>query len=451
MAGKDKHRRFGWVRELPSGRFQASYLGPDGRRRYAPNTFARKGEAEQFLSLIEAQMLQGQWIDPERAKVKLVDYAAKWIKERSGLRPRTVELYRRLLRRHIEPHFGSTSVGDITSGMVREWRTTLLDGGVSASVTAKAYRLLRAVLMTAAEDDRMIPRNPCRIKGAGDETPDERPVLTVAQVIELAELVGRRPVGNIRKLATGEFRLRYKIPDGDAQTFPDTFETRAAAERMLWSVANDGHAQISLDDRFRALVLLATFASLRWGEAIALRRQDINLQAQTVTVRRQYLELDSGDLVIGPPKSRAGSRTVVFPANIVPMIRLHLDDHVGSDPSALAFTGAGGGVLRRGNFRRASHWAEAVAALGLPGLHFHDLRHTGNTFAAQSGASLRDLMDRMGHDSVRAAMIYQHGTSEAGKAIADAINNKIQATEDRDKDERDDGDEGLDGVLIPVA
>lgn len=70
--------------------------------------------------------------------------------------------------------------------MVRDWRATLLGRGVSVSATAKAYRLLRAVLMTATED-RVIPRNPCRIRGGGDEEPEERPVLTVAQVFDLAD------------------------------------------------------------------------------------------------------------------------------------------------------------------------------------------------------------------------------------------------------------------------
>ncbi len=104
-------------------------------------------------------------------------------------------------------------------------------------------------------------------------------------------------------------------------------------------------------------------------------------------------------------------------------------------------------MLRRGNFRRALRWALAAEAFSLPNLHFHDLRHTGNTLAAQSGASLRDLMDRMGHDSVRAAMIYQHATSEAGRAIADAPNNKIKAERGGDDDE----DGGPAGVLVPVA
>jgi integrase len=128
-----------------------------------------------------------------------------------------------------------------------------------------------------------------------------------------------------------------------------------------------------------------------------------------------------------------------------------LDRYVESDPAALVFTGANGGILRRGNFRRASRWSEVVEALGVPGLHFHDLRHTGNTIAAQSGASLRDLMDRMGHDSVRAAMIYQHGSSEAGKAIADSLNDRIAAAVGSNEDDQGEDDDGASGVLVPVA
>ncbi|MFF5111323.1 hypothetical protein [Streptosporangium sp. NPDC000509] len=59
--------------------------------------------------------------------------------------------------------------------------------------------------------------------------------------------------------------------------------------------------------------------------------------------------------------------------------------------------------MRGGDFRREAKWAEALKEMGIKGLHFHDLRHTGNTLAAQSGASLADLKARMGHDSGRAA------------------------------------------------
>ena len=86
-------------------------------------------------------------------------------------------------------------------------------------------------------------------------------------------------------------------------------------------------------------------------------------------------------------------------------------------------------MLRRSNFRRTGKWSNSVAAIGAPGLHFHDLRYTGNTHAAATGASLRDLMDRMGHDSARAALIYQHKTAAAGRAIADALSAQIRSLE----------------------
>jgi integrase len=63
----------------------------------------------------------------------------------------------------------------------------------------------------------------------------------------------------------------------------------------------------------------------------------------------------------------------------------------------------------------------------LPGLHFHDLRHTGNTMATEAGASLREPMDRMGHSSMCAALIYQHRSAQPDKAIADAISARVSA------------------------
>ncbi len=112
-------------------------------------------------------------------------------------------------------------------------------------------------------------------------------------------------------------------------------------------------------------------------------------------------------------------------------LREHLRDYVADDLDALVFTGAKGAPLRRGNFHRAAKWAETVAKVGLPGFHFHDLRHTGNTLAADTGASLADLMARMGHGSSRAAMIYQHATQQADAAVADALDQKIRQARNR--------------------
>jgi integrase len=446
MPNKEGHRRFGNLRKLPSGRFQVRYPGPDGRMRTGPETYERTSDAERALVLIEAQIATGQWTDPERGKVKLADYAATWITQRPGLRTRTVDQYRWLLKKHIEPHLGGVPIGKLSTPMIREWRATLLGSGVSISVAAKAYRLLRAVLMTAMEEDKILTRNPCRIRGAGDENAPERPVLTVAQAFALAEHVGRRPVGNIRKLAAGDYRLRFGR-DGVMRAFPETFATRAEADRALWKLADSGRADCTHDRRYSALVLLATFASLRWGEITALRRTDLDLANKTVRIRAAYIERSTGEMLLGPPKSRAGRRVVGIPDAIVPALRKHLMVFTKDEPGALIFPGAKGGPLRRGNFNRMSAWPHAVRSIGAEGLHFHDLRHTGNTFAGASGAGLKDLMARMGHDSERAAMIYQHEARGADRKITSAIDAHVQA-EQRDED---DGEDGTAGVLVPAG
>lgn len=99
----------------------------------------------------------------------------------------------------------------------------------------------------------------------------------------------------------------------------------------------------------------------------------------------------------------------------MPELKWHLECFAQSGDTGL-FVGPKGGRLRRSNFRK--FWSQARAAIGLDELHFHDLRHTGNTMAAAQGASLRELMERMGHSSTRAALIYLHATRERDQAIA---------------------------------
>jgi Phage integrase family len=144
------------------------------------------------------------------------------------------------------------------------------------------------------------------------------------------------------------------------------------------------------------------------------------------------------------PKSRAGRRIVGIPAAIVPDLERHLAVYVADDPGTLVFPGIMGGPIRRQNFNKLTGWPHAVEALGMPGLHFHDLRHTGNQFAANSGAGFRDLMARMGHDSTRAAMIYQHEARGADKAITDAIDRHVEGHKGGD-------DDGAAGVLVPAG
>jgi hypothetical protein len=114
-------RRFGRVRRLASGRYQVRYPGPDGIDRPAPETFASKTDAEVWLTLKEAEIRRGDWIDPGAGKVRFGDYADNWVND-SVLKPRTEELYRGLLKNHLKPTFANTYLYDIREADVRRWR-----------------------------------------------------------------------------------------------------------------------------------------------------------------------------------------------------------------------------------------------------------------------------------------------------------------------------------------
>jgi integrase len=129
------------------------------------------------------------------------------------------------------------------------------------------------------------------------------------------------------------------------------------------------------------LILVTAFGCLRWGEVVALKRCDIDLSAGTVRVRQAFVEHRGTGLMLGPPKSRAGVRTVALPRAVLPLLKQHMGAYVGAATQAFVFTGEHGRNLWRGNFNKLVKWPQAVAAIGAAGLHFHDLRHTGNTLA----------------------------------------------------------------------
>jgi integrase len=249
-----KRRHFGSIRKLPSGRYQAHHLGLDARQHSAPQTFERKRDAELWLSNVEASLARGDWFDPQAGRVLLREYAKAWLEERQ-LSPTTYERYGYVLRLHILPTLGSYAVADITEPEVRRWRKGLLDAGTGNATAAKSYRTLRAILNTAV-DDGLIRRNPCRIKGAGDDKTPERPIVAIDEVFRLAEAIG---------------------------------------------------------PRYRALVLLAMLASLRFGELAALRRSDVDLELRLLRVVRAQTETGGGILRIKEPKPAAGRRTVAVP------------------------------------------------------------------------------------------------------------------------------------------
>jgi integrase len=346
--------------------------------------------------VVESEIIKGEWAAPEAGEIELAAYAEKWIAQRR-LAPRTRELSEDLFRLNIRPYLGALTLAAIKPATVRAWRKRLLDDGRPEPQAVKAYCLLRAIFTTVVKEDEIVPKNPCRVKGYDTYHTPERPTATIAQVHALAN---------------------------------------------------------AMPARFSALVLVAAFSGLRWGELAALRRCDVDLIAGTVRVPRKLAALRNR-MEFGPPKSDAGVRVVALPAAAVAALRPHLLAHVDPEDEALVFTGAKGAVLRSGNFRRAVDWAEAVKAAGIAGdFHFHDLRHTGNTLAAAAGASTRELMHRMGQSSMRAALIYQHATSERDREIAAGMDRRIVGKASRKakgKRGRKKGDDGVAGEPARVS
>jgi integrase len=103
----------------------------------------------------------------------------------------------------------------------------------------------------------------------------------------------------------------------------------------------------AIEPNLRAMVLLATFCGLRLGELRALRRRHLDLLHRTVKVVEQYQELADGTLVLGPPKTDAGLRTVAVPSVIIPDLEAHLAEWSAPGRDGFVFPSTTGGPLRR--------------------------------------------------------------------------------------------------------
>ena len=351
-------RAFGSVRRLPSGRYQARYIGPDGGRRTSPDTFPIKGDATRWLARIETELSRGQWTDPGQASVTLAKYAEAWLSQRTvkgkPLAPRTLDTYRHSLDAWILPRLGQLRLAAVTPAVVRTWHSdTLAQTGPTA--TRQSYALLRAIFNTAVQDEA-VHRNPCRIPGAGQATSPERPLLDLSAV------------------------------EAIIQEMPP-------------------HLQV--------LTVVAFWGHLRRGEVLALRREDVDLAAGTLFVRRQIVETDNGPLETAP--KAASIRTVHLPAQALGPLAAWMAGRPGL-PNAPLFTRQDGSQLRAGHLEWA--WRSARARAGYPNAHLHDLRHAGLTLTAQLGATIAELQRRGGHSSTRAALIYQHAAAQRDERLA---------------------------------
>jgi integrase len=198
--------------------------------------------------------------------------------------------------------------------------------------------------------------------------------------------------------------------------------TEHAAERPTATVEEVCHLAAAMPLSLKAAVLLGTWCQLRRGEVLGLRRQDINLLHATLRVEQTRIFTRNGAPIIKPPKTDAGRRTLSVPVSMTDALSQHLEQFTDAGPDALLF-----GSVSAASFQRA--WDKARTGIGRTDLHFHDLRHTGLTLAAATGATTAELMHRAGHSSPDAALRYQHATQDRDKVLANALAALVTPTE----------------------
>lgn len=376
-----KRGAFGTAHKLPSGRYRAMYFGPDGKRYKADKTFTNEKDARGWLSLRQADIISKSWQPPGATEQRLTlsEYSETWMRTRD-LKPRTRQHYDKLLKEHILPDLGSKPLGAITVDDVREWHTSLGERK-TPTLRAHCYGLLRTILGTALSDGR-IPTNPCAIRGAGS-----------------AKRVHKIRPASIEEIAT----ITEKMPA-----------------------------------QYQAMVLLAAWCALRFGELTELRRKDIiiveppdeNMSPGAATdaygivrVERAVVRTDEG-FTVTTPKSEAGRRDVEVPPHLIPVLKEHLATHVQSGRDSLLFPAAHGGHLAPASLYRQFYKARAAAKRD--DLRWHDLRHSGAVLAAATGATLAELMQRLGHSTPGAAMRYQHAAQGRDRQIAKLLSKIAQ-------------------------
>ena len=264
-----RRRSFANISRIASGRWQVKYTGPDGVRRYAPHTFARREDAETFAGVTRREIDRGKWSGDAPTPAAFGVYATRWLANRqvSGrpIKDRTRQHYQAILDGYLIPEFGHRQLSAIKPRDVKSWyERTLTD---RPTMRSHAYSLLRTV-MTSAINEELIDANPCRIVGAGRS----------------------KRVHKIRPA----------------------------------SVAELGVLTEAMPERLRLMVTLASWCALRFGETVELRRGDIDLSDEVIRIRRAAVRAKGGTYTVSSPKSDAGVRDVHIPPHVIPVIEAHL-------------------------------------------------------------------------------------------------------------------------------
>lgn len=345
------------IHKTKSGSHRVRWRDPTGKMR--SRSFPLRREAGDFAVKIEHELRSRAYIDPDRGRTLIGEWAAEMMAMRIDLRPSTLARDWSYLRSLVLPVFGAQRLDKVGQREVQTWVAHLATQKAPATVR-KAYELLGKVFSSAVTAE-MIPRSPCR---------------------------------DVKLPRTAREEMRTLSPD----------ELRSLID--------------ATPPRFQSLVLTAGYSGLRFGELAALHRRLLDLDAGTLTVTESLTEVQ-GRIVTGPPKTAASRRVIALPAFLTRVLEQHLRTY--PSESGRVFTGPLGAPLRRSNFRRRV-WLPAVRnSVGEP-LRFHDLRHFHASLLIAEGVHPKVIQHRLGHTSITVTLdVYGHLFEGIDQAAAETL------------------------------
>ena len=454
---KPKSTRDTWgsITATHDGRWRLRYPGPDGRRR-SGGIFPSKVLADEARARLHAAVAGGSWrpLAPGDSP-KLSPYAESWLRrmEREQLlSPRTIALYRHHLDRLVLPDLGGIALGQVPVGRIRrevvaEWEVVArraaganasahFTAGNGASHRRRIGHPARAWARVQGLNVPQTGRLPAKLLKAWREAGEPEvagldgvPVPTGERQFEQA----RTALSAVCTAAVEEGYLAehpVRIRPGTRARSRSKPAGRGTARTTVGIVSVEAVFALAdaMPDPYRIAALLTTFAGLRGGETFALARRHLRYDdsgaVSHVRVERALLELPGQSLTFGPPKTGAGLREIAVPSLIGELVAAHVTSNVPNDPDGILFPTQTGRLVSRS--RRSAIIVAARNQVGIREVTWHTLRHTGLTLAASvPGVTVRNLMDRGGHSTPRAALIYQHTAADADAHLAAGLGRLI--------------------------
>ncbi|MEV0157570.1 site-specific integrase [Micromonospora sp. NPDC050686] len=366
-----------WV-EKRGTTFRVRLRMPDGTVT-TDSTHERRADATIRAKEIDVEVSRDTFIDPRGGRIPLSDWVPIW-EQTHQASPATWAAYRSHLRLHILPALGTLPLVDIRRQHVKTLAVALGTRLSPRSVTD--VMMVLSMILQEAVEDRRIPCNPCR---------------------------------------------GIRIPKGIRAERP-----HATADQVAAIVARQARPSDGL------MVLTAAYTGMRWGELAGLHRDNLDLTAGSIYVHPDVGALHEveGKLYLGPPKTNDSVRHIRLPRFLTNLLATHLTEH----PHATVFPGARGYHQRRSNFNRRA-WTPAVAGNAkqgippiLPGMHFHDLRHTHKTWLIEDGIPEIAQARRLGHRLAGVRGIYSHVTEPMITNLVDALQRRWEATHPKGPD-----------------